>query len=250
MSVHINDLFEFGIFNLKETQPKAFDLAADMIFDQVKSAICFDMGDMYCLSEISIIPELVVLPYDTCWMEGHLVAKGMQFQIAHICTQIGGGIRAHSMLRDSVTKKWVYWFSWDLDEQGGLKIENAHESDKAWFYSQDVVLASVSALEQFLSVLNCTNVKRVCNEPPPKLQKARAKRGKKPLFSYWTLDIDLPRPRGNGDWLGGTHASPRIHTRRRHQREYAPGKWCWVRPHVVGNKAAGMVHKDYAAHYQ
>ncbi len=46
--------------------------------------------------------------------------------------------------------------------------------------------------------------------------------------------------------FGGTHASPRLHLRRGHPRQYAPGKYCWVQPCVVGNKAAGMVHKDYA----
>jgi hypothetical protein len=103
----------------------------------------------------------------------------------------------------------------------------------------------VRACQSFLSALHCCNVKQEEHHPDAKLNKARAKRGKAPLFSYWTLQLDGKTERGNDH--GGTHASPRVHLRRGHPRQYTPGKWTWVQPHAVGNKAAGMVHKDYAA---
>lgn len=61
------------------------------------------------------------------------------------------------------------------------------------------------------------------------------------------LDIDLDHAQTDRESMGGTHASPRLHLRRGHARQYAEGKYCWVQPHVVGNKKLGMVHKDYRA---
>lgn len=92
--------------------------------------------------------------------------------------------------------------------------------------------------------MNCTNVGRQEHKPDAALQKARAKRGKQPLFSYWTLELN-GRDGGAAQSFGGTHASPRVHLRRGHPRQYAPGKWTWVQPHAVGNRELGMVHKDY-----
>jgi len=46
----------------------------------------------------------------------------------------------------------------------------------------------------------------------------------------------------------GTHASPALHLRRGHARQYSPGLYTWVQPCIVGNKKDGLVHKDYAVH--
>ena len=94
--------------------------------------------------------------------------------------------------------------------------------------------------------MNCSNIIKVEHNPDEKLQKARIKRGKKPLFSYWTLQLSIPNEREEGASLGGTHASPRVHLRRGHARQYAPGKYTWVQPCAVGNKSLGVIHKDYA----
>jgi hypothetical protein len=34
---------------------------------------------------------------------------------------------------------------------------------------------------------------------------------------------------------------------RGHPRQYEPGKWTWVQPHARGNRAHGVVQKDYSA---
>lgn len=44
---------------------------------------------------------------------------------------------------------------------------------------------------------------------------------------------------------GGTHASPRWHTRRGHWRKYRSGKQVWVRSTEVGDKKQGIVTHDY-----
>lgn len=107
----------------------------------------------------------------------------------------------------------------------------------------DLAFALSQWIGAFLSLLNCSNVPRIEHGPPAALQKARKRRGKLPIFSYWTLD--LSQSYIHGAHLGGFHTSPRIHLRRGHMRQYQVGRWCWVSPHAVGNKALGVVHKDY-----
>lgn len=68
-----------------------------------------------------------------------------------------------------------------------------------------------------------------------------------PLFSTWTLSINIPKERRESVALGCSHASPRVHLRRGHPREYRPGLWTWVQPCAVGAKENGMIHKDYRA---
>lgn len=45
--------------------------------------------------------------------------------------------------------------------------------------------------------------------------------------------------------LAKAHASPRLHWRRGHIREYASGTKAWVRPHLVGTEAGGVIVHDY-----
>jgi hypothetical protein len=149
----------------------------------------------------------------------------------------------------SVEKRWLFWFEWNHAPEGSTVLgADKFDESRLFFYGRESLLIAVVSVTRFLSALNCININRIEHKPSEKLQKARAKRGKQPLFSYWTLEIDLPKSRAAGEDYGGTHASPRVHLRRGHPRKYAPGKYCWVQPHVVGNKAAGMVHKDYSVH--
>jgi hypothetical protein len=106
---------------------------------------------------------------------------------------------------------------------------------------REAVVLHYAALK-FVAAMHCGNVTQKQTRPADRLNRARVKRGKKPLFSYWTLHLSRSEA---GEALGGTHDSPRVHLRRGHPRQYAPGKYTWVQPHVVGNKTLGMVHKDY-----
>lgn len=95
-----------------------------------------------------------------------------------------------------------------------------------------------------LSVLNCSNVICLDNEPSKALNKKRIKNGKVPLFSYKTLHIKTPVFHNGRPNLGGTHASPRLHLRRGHIRKYATYS-IWINNMVVGNSRKGIVLKDY-----
>lgn len=101
----------------------------------------------------------------------------------------------------------------------------------------------IMAVIQMVAALACRNVtQRVCS-PDAALQKKRAKNGRLPLYSYRILEIDEGRA-ASGE-MHGTHSSPRVHLRRGHIRRL-PDRNVWVNACVVGNKAMGMVAKDYA----
>jgi len=62
---------------------------------------------------------------------------------------------------------------------------------------------------------------------------------------YKTLLLDPTKAKRIMASRGGTHASPRFHTRRGHWRHLETGKKVWIGPMEVGDKADGEVIKDY-----
>ena len=72
-------------------------------------------------------------------------------------------------------------------------------------------------------------------EADDKLNKARVRRGKPPIPSYWKIKSPKPTvlvPRSvpkPATAKGGTHASPRPHDRRGHARNLKSGRTVWVR---------------------
>ena len=215
-------------------------------------AICFHMGECEPLESLAVIPELVRLPYPTTYFEVDVttVPDEKHPYSLHIVT----GILAHELdstitgvVLSRIARQWIGKGVFKFYRDSGLAscTPTAEQSPG----SHEWVMGSFGVVARFLSALHCTNVERRETAPPEKLQAARARRGKLPLFSTWTLNLELPRtPRQRVD-LGSTHASPRVHLRRGHPRQFAPGKWTWVQPHVVGN-GPGIVHKDYAAKFE
>lgn len=247
MSNHLHELREL----IEGNAPIFFDHMAEKQMDHVaenfdvasSQAVCFEAGDIDDVLGFKIIEELVRLPYPVMWIEGRMDSDVGGHSILGQLVWTHEGVINSAVFR-KLQGQWRYLFG--FEHRDGK--QNVGHFDKGW--PRDFLRLPVQFLFKFLSALNCTNINRVEHKPPEKLQKARARRGKKPLFSYWTLEIDLPKSRAAGENYGGTHAAPRLHLRRGHPRQYAPGKYCWVQPCVVGNKAAGMVHKDYAARYQ
>ena len=213
-----------------------------------RNAMCFHIGnsDSCAAEEIDVVPELVRLPFAACWFETQHATENGVSRLGVLAEESDDVTVWYVFMFDALTRRWclVAWAS----------IVGIAEGKLAWGVSPNTVEASyasgvvdfLTVVAAFLSALNCSNVRKVEHLPEAKLQRARAKRGKLPLFSFWTLHLNLEQAE-DGDALGGTHASPRLHLRRGHARQYAPGKWTWVQPHVVGNKTLGIVHKDYAA---
>lgn len=212
---------------------------------------CFHVGTNMMLHGLMPIEELSVLPYRYCWFEVGVSSdrsKAAGKSALTVCIMLQKADNG---------KMQIAWFtrgrengrtSWGF---GGFSefVDFKNGGDYTYYPNDDRTALSAKLNRQliatFLSAINCTNVRKVIHNPPVKLQKARGKRGKMPLFSYYTLELNGRNEPGPS--LGGKHNSPRVHLRRGHPRQYRPGKWTWVQPCMVGNKDLGMVHKDYAA---
>lgn len=234
MANHLRELVEAcdkGEFSVgKITSQRWPEKARAFVLEHSHSAISF-YTDSDSMVGMKVVPEIAKLPYPVCWMESKV--NGSTF--GALLTEEGGNVGGHAWAR--MNGHWFFLFAFMC--RNGVSEFQCLKEDQG-----DKAAETVAFIRAFLTAMACTNVRRVEHRPDAKLQKARAKRGKQPLFSFWTLELDLSRPESS-ESQGGTHASPRLHLRRGHARQYAAGKWTWVQPCVVGNKAAGMIHKEY-----
>lgn len=245
---HLRDLLDtcdggaFTVVNSAQFSEAECQRIADDILDIGERAVCFWLGDIESTLDLKAIDELCKLPFDTCWFECEVhppSAPGQSLFAGVLCGHQDGYFNAAVFTR--FKGSWAFEGTIHSNRFEDAKMVVRPTSDDA----KQVCSLTMFAVKAFLSALHCSNVQRIANAPDAKLQKARAKRGKAPLFSYWTLQLDGKSERDENH--GGTHASPRVHLRRGHPRQYAPGKWTWVQACAVGNRAAGMVHKDYRA---
>ena len=86
-----------------------------------------------------------------------------------------------------------------------------------------------------------------CVAEPTALNRARARKGKRPIHEIRTVHIKVGEktfsPSGRSH---GSHASPRLHWRRGHIRRLQSGQVTTVRPCLVGDVSAGRVaHAGY-----
>ena len=206
--------------------------------------ICFDMGELESLERFKVVDALSQLPYDHCCFTTEFLHNDQKVVKLVLVHQVPDKPLTQIVLYEKSHGRWM------IKGVSQAPVVRFGESSAGYAYGisgyklfQEEENNLVIAIKCFLTAINCINVRKVCHDPSPKLQKKRLKRGKQPLFSYYTLELN---GRGeSGPSLGGRHASPRVHLRRGHPREYAPGKWTWVQPCVVGNKGNGMVRKDY-----
>lgn len=209
-----------------------------------ENAVCFDAGDVEDIPNLKLIPDLFKLPYQVTWVE----CENRDGNIGLLACEIDDGRIQVGVFNKRLGVAWQFLGVVELyDENSDLRCQEVINSlgsddpDNEGVYTY--MREAANMLARFLMALNCTNTTRVEHKAPKFINAKRAAKGKQPLFSFWTLHLPASSP--SGDSLGGTHASPRLHLRRGHPRQYAPGKYTWVQPCVVGNKAAGMVHKDY-----
>lgn len=203
--------------------------------------VCFNAGDALEIASISGIAELVRLPFRVCWIEFNI--NGVI--IGAMCESASGDSSLFHVMPfiRMCRQEWHMMDIMAVDSAvAAVKYITTPEMQE-WYKTTGAVIS------RFLSALNCTNVKRIESKPSDSLNKAKLRRGKQPLFSTWTLSISIPRERRDHVALGGAHASPRVHLRRGHPREYKPGLWTWVQPCAVGAKENGMVHKEYRTTY-
>jgi hypothetical protein len=76
----------------------------------------------------------------------------------------------------------------------------------------------------------------------------RRKKGKRQFFEWTTVEINTEARRNEVLSLGGTHASPKPHDRRGHQRRYKSGKVVYIRSMTINKHKIpqeGFIHHDY-----
>lgn len=108
-------------------------------------------------------------------------------------------------------------------------------------------------LNTTLLLLTCKNIITETVYAPAKLNKARKKKNKKPIYSYKILEVIVPRKRKNYKGSIDTEAKHRLHMCRGHFKYYTDGNPLfgrligryWWESHVRGSIDGGTVDKDY-----
>jgi hypothetical protein len=216
--------------------------------DYHNQAVCFDMGVVEGWFDFKIHSELVKLPYPVCWFESNSSKSGKCFGCLCWIENDRGFEEIISLV--CLKQPGQTWMIVGI-------VSNYFENNKiktvAMPETSDVVQVldgcSFIALA-FLSALNCKNVVSIETKPPQKLQIKRKKGGRIPLFSYWTLHLNLEKTSGHSlSNSSDIKNSLRLHLRRGHIRQYKPGYWTWVNACVVGNNKTGIIQKDYSVKY-
>jgi hypothetical protein len=96
-----------------------------------------------------------------------------------------------------------------------------------------------------LVAIGSKGVKSELVAAPERLNRQRAKKGRRPLGAYRKVILGDVVARNGGTSGEGGHASPRLHWRRGHVRTLASGRQVPVVPHLVGSSELGIVRKDY-----
>ena len=122
----------------------------------------------------------------------------------------------------------------------GLRL---HRADSI---PRETVHLCLAAIYTLVTGLDGAEIEAHASEPDRGYtSKRRMANGKPPLrYSWRTVTVGGPKSE-HRDALGGTHASPRAHTRRGHWRNLRTGKRVWVRDCKVGDAALGSVFHDY-----
>jgi hypothetical protein len=144
----------------------------------------------------------------------------------------GGWALSPGVLHLKACKEGIRYGVIDVCKQG---IETPGEERDAVF---DLVLA-------MLARISCGPVQMAGARGDTEVTaaKKRVARGKLPLWGWKTVTIQLASPRR--EHAGGTHLSPREHTRRGHWRICSTGTRAWVRDTIVGKRELGRIEKNY-----
>jgi hypothetical protein len=224
-----------------------------VIMRRVRNAVCFDMGKMENLEGFCEVKSLVRLPYPTCWFEGSYRGQLDHYRRGFLCFEDVLNNKkvlasCHLVRPLNHARKWIITacsiYYNEPQDKYRLEIRGPESGSERGKYESEWHLC----LRVFLSVLNCSNIIRR-EHLPPRAMRRHPGTGHPP-FSWWTLHVNLPKENIEKESMGGCHASPRVHLRRGHIRQYEAGKWCWVRDSVVGAKKSGLIHKEYGISFR
>lgn len=141
-----------------------------------------------------------------------------------------------------------------LHHYGALYPETELETRLDPVSSRALSQRHLSAVGFILNVLNCKNVQLSPVEPPERLNRARAKKGKNPLYRYHILTVDRNKAQKvAGSTSQGQFGIMPVHLCRGHFKEYTEDKPLfgrvtgrfWWQPYARGKAKNGVVLKDY-----
>jgi hypothetical protein len=95
-------------------------------------------------------------------------------------------------------------------------------------------------------LLGLQNVRSILQPAPKGAAKARARKGKQPLFDYHVLEVDGERWEERAAVELATGRGVRSHLRRGHIRRLSESRRVWVRACYVHGAEPGFAAKDYA----
>lgn len=121
----------------------------------------------------------------------------------------------------------------------------------------EIIGAATMVAFTTLTMLNCENIDTVEHHAPELFQRSRTRKGKLPLVSYRTVQVNMEKtPRGIGanslPEVDG-EGKVRLHQKRGHMKDYRKGKglfgrykglWYWG-PTLAGSGSEGVVVSDY-----
>lgn len=221
----INLLAEKAIFNIVE-------LTIDHL-------VCFDIGDVSYFVRLDMKqPEGIRLPFSKCLFMTQGYAEDIKQIIKYAILCLSGLDNNKFIIFRHIDNEWTLY-------------SHLSTEDMITFYpldglSNQVIENSINAASvvlQFINIMSCKNIKREEITPPTKVQKKRLSNGKKPLISFWVLNVyDYKFEKGEVTSVSGS--CKRLHLRRGHKRTYKNGLSIWVSSCLAG-KGGGFVSKDY-----
>jgi len=198
-----------------------------------------------CLAE-----GIFTLPFDECLFVGKSDAilawndNGVQFRHISLLYENDDEIVAPTLIKYSLTKPSIsnefsnYAFEYANDWVADMLAKNRDQQkthDKT----------RVNMLLGFVGLLRTDGMSAKPHTPDPKLQAARIKNGKAPLYEHTEIFINRANFTQNGGSKISEYTPKRLHWRRGHVRRLPNGTMTAVRPCLVGDKARGFITHDY-----
>lgn len=258
------------------------------MIDQLHHVICFEMGDIHDIMRLFAGGKKTItvgddsienykMPYSHTWIsfnhgslydfglfvyeEKEETADGVQAAILPFvrCGDTANMIMPHPYIgvisaeqeamistSSAYSDKYRQTFA---DEMNKAKARKNDADDRFTLYTSFAIFKSVA---MFNALLGCKNIGTKDNPPPEKLNKARIRRGKLPIFTYKTLVLQPTSKRQKAEEAKGLWDN-RVHLCRGHFKEFTEDKplfgRCvgryWWQPSVRGRNKDGIVLKDY-----
>lgn len=197
----------------------------------------FDVGNVPEIVEACVDDELFALPYPRTTFVG-VDTDGSKFCVSLIAGD--GHVSVAGRYDTGPFAAYIEPFSY-INTDEGLKIyggDNKPPPSRAHY------MPLIALITRFVRSLDKTTVSYTPTAKKSFVNSKRIAKGKNPiLFDWHTVKIE-PAAKKQPD-MGGTHATPRLHDRRGHWRNYPSGKRGWVKACKVGDASRGVVFKDY-----